>query len=220
MLPNNIYNAIANIGKTYKANKIVLFGSRARGDERERSDIDIAVYGLPSENQSAFLSAIDDVNTLLEFDVIFISENTSPLLLKNIQKDGIPIMDKFESKYKNLINAVTRLEESISDYEKSNMDSVRDGVIKRFEFCTELSWKTLREYLIDQGYTEINSPRAVMKAAFTDKIIDDEIAWLDIINARNLTAHIYDEQTAQTIYANISTTYIKLFRKLIQSLKQ
>lgn len=220
MLPNSIYNAIANIGKTYKANKIVLFGSRARGDERERSDIDIAVYGLPPGNQSAFLSAIDDINTLLEFDVIFISENTSPLLLKNIQKDGIPIMDKFEGKYKNLINAVTRLEESISDYEKSNMDSVRDGVIKRFEFCTELSWKTLREYLIDQGYTEINSPRAVMKAAFTDKIIDDEIAWLDIINARNLTAHIYDEQTAQTIYANISTTYIKLFRKLIQSLKQ
>lgn len=219
MLPNNIHKAIADIGKTYKANKIVLFGSRARDDERERSDIDIAVYGLPMENQSAFLSAIDNVNTLLEFDVIFISENTSPLLLENIRKDGIPIMDKFKGKYENLINAVARLEESISDYEKSNMDSVRDGVIKRFEFCTELSWKTLREYLIDQGYTEINSPRSVMKAAFADKIIDDEIMWIDIINARNLTAHIYDEKTAQTIYANISTSYIKLFHKLIQSLK-
>nr|DAR07982.1 MAG TPA: hypothetical protein [Caudoviricetes sp.] len=42
----NLYNQISKIGKKYGADKIVLYGSRARGDNRERSDIDIAVFGL------------------------------------------------------------------------------------------------------------------------------------------------------------------------------
>lgn len=54
---NNIYNSIAKAAKHFGASKVVLFGSKARGDNRERNDIDIAVYGVENSDQAAFRSA-------------------------------------------------------------------------------------------------------------------------------------------------------------------
>lgn len=91
-----IYNAIAKLGKEYVAEKIVLFGSRARGDNRERSDIDIAVYGLDKNKQLSFAEAIDELPTLLGVDIIFISSETNPVLIKNIEKDGIILYEQID----------------------------------------------------------------------------------------------------------------------------
>ena len=41
----NVYQQIVEIAKKNEATKVVLFGSRARGDNQPKSDIDIAVYG-------------------------------------------------------------------------------------------------------------------------------------------------------------------------------
>ena len=161
---------------------------------------------------------IDELNTLLDFDIVFITENTAPELLKNIKKDGIELMNKKHEKLEKLIKAVDRLSESLKDYERFPLETVRDGVIQRFEFCTELAWKTLREHLIEQGYTEINSPKSVMKTAFSDGLLADEQGWLDVLNSRNITSHLYDEETAAQIFHKINTVYYNLFRNLIESL--
>jgi nucleotidyltransferase substrate binding protein (TIGR01987 family) len=129
-------------------------------------------------------------------------------------------MDKLQEKYAKLVQAVARLEESIADYNRLQLDSVRDGVIQRFEFCTELSWKTVREYLLDQGYSNINSPKAVMKQAYADGLLEDEHGWLELLNARNLISHIYDEATAIEIFQGIRDTYAPLLRKLVDTLAQ
>jgi predicted nucleotidyltransferase len=42
-IPESIQNYVNIIAKSGLANKIILFGSRARGDHRENSDFDIAV---------------------------------------------------------------------------------------------------------------------------------------------------------------------------------
>ena len=54
---NSIYNLISELAKRFGASKGVLLGAKARGDNRERSDIDIAVYGVENSNQVAFRSA-------------------------------------------------------------------------------------------------------------------------------------------------------------------
>ena len=128
-------------------------------------------------------------------------------------------MDKFQEKYGKFVQAVNRLEEALQDYDIVKLNSVRDGVIQRFEFCTDLAWKITREYLLDQGYVNINSPKAVMKQAFADGLLDDEIGWLELINTRNLTPYIYDEATTKEIFENIRNVYYLLFRKLIEKLK-
>lgn len=216
---NKLYQNISVIAKRLGAEKIVLFGSRARGDNRERSDIDLAVYGLPESSQSQFRAEIDELPTLLDFDIVFVSPQTDPALLKNIEKDGKILMSKKEEKYKKLVSAVVRLEEAIEDYGRTSLSSVRDGAIQRFEFCTELAWKTMREYLTEQGYTDINSPKSVMKTAFADGLIKNEQGWLDILSSRNLTSHVYDDAEAEKIFGNITAVYVKLFKDLIDKLK-
>lgn len=213
-----LYKQIAEIGKQFSAYKIVLYGSRARGDNRERSDIDIAVFGMPKENQAAFADKIEQLPTLLDFDIAFISDNTNDKFLNNIIKDGIILMSKLEEKLSKFSEAVKRLEEAVSDYNSYNVSSIRDGVIQRFEFCTELAWKAAREYLIEQGYTDINSPKAVMKQAYADNLINDEQLWIELLNARHQTSHIYDEETASDIFEKIRNKYINQFNELLSVL--
>ena len=106
------------------------------------------------------------------------------------------------------------------EYNTSRSDTVRDGVIQRFEFCTELAWKAVREYLIDQGHTEINSPKAVMKQAYADGLVSEGELWISLLNDRNLTSHIYDEATATAIYAKVASVYLPMFKDLIAALGQ
>lgn len=218
-IPDKVLHDIRHFGSLYHANKIVLFGSRARDDARERSDIDIAVYGMDEKNHSSFVNAIDDLDTLLDFDIVFISESIPTALLTNIQKDGIVIMNKLEEKRNKFSDAIKRLGEGIKDYETHQLDSIRDGVIQRFEICTDLAWKSTREYLIDMGYTDINSPKSVMKTAYSDGLIDNESEWIDLLNSRNLTSHIYNEETAKVVFSKIAGTYIVLFEQLLSKLE-
>ncbi len=216
----SLYKSISELGKQYSAEKIVLFGSRARGDNREKSDIDIAVFGMPKENHVFFAQAVESLPTLLQFDIVFVSENTNALLLENIKKDGVILMNKFDEKLEKFSEAVNRLEEALEEYDKYGISSSRDGVIQRFEFCTELAWKSTREFLISEGYVDLNSPKSVMKQAYTDGIISDEKTWLELLYSRNLTSHIYDEHTASDIFTNIKEKYSLLFKQLLAKLSQ
>lgn len=213
-----IYDNIVKIAKELNAKSVILFGSRARGDNTPTSDIDIAVSGILKENQGKFWDKVDDIDTLLKIDIVHIDSKTSEELLDNIKKDGVSLMNKFEDKLSKLKSAVDRLEEAINEYKTSKSDTVRDGVIQRFEFCTELSWKTLREKLLDEGIVEINSPKSVVKEAFRNGIIKEETLWINLLSDRNSTSHIYDEETAKDIYTNIETSYITEFQRLIETL--
>lgn len=216
---DNIYQEIAKLGRKYDTEKIILFGSRARKDNRNNSDIDIAVFGMPKQKRAFFLNDIDNLQTLLKFDVVHVSEDTEPKFLDVIEKEGVVLMNKLAEKKDKLELAINRLKESLLEYEQHSSDTVRDGVIQRFEFSTELAWKTLREYLLDQGYTDINSPKAVMRTAYEDGIISEELVWLSLLNDRNLTSHIYDEQTAKEIFEHIKEQYVNIFDEIIEGLR-
>lgn len=88
-----VYDLLAHLGKEYQAEKIVLFGSRARGDNRDRSDIDIAVYGLDKNKRVRFSESVDEIPTLLKFDIVFVDDKTDPVLQKNIEKDGVVLYE-------------------------------------------------------------------------------------------------------------------------------
>lgn len=129
-------------------------------------------------------------------------------------------MDKLHEKYNKLSQTVARLEDAVQDYhELGGLTSIRDGVIYRFKSCTELAWKTLREYLLDQGYSEgVNSPKSVMRLAYAAGVLNGESQWIDLLNARNLTSHVYDEATAQAIFEQIEAVFAPLLRSLVSAL--
>ena len=141
-------------------------------------------------------------------------------LYKSISELGVILMNKFDEKLEKFSEAVNRLEEALEEYDKYGISSSRDGVIQRFEFCTELAWKSTREFLISEGYVDLNSPKSVMKQAYADGIISDEKTWLELLYSRNLTSHIYDEHTASDIFTNIKEKYSLLFKQLLATLSQ
>lgn len=218
---DKIISDILKIANDNNIKKVMLFGSRARGDFSEASDYDFAFVSpnVTAEQKSSITDAIEELDTFRKIDAVFLKDlNGDDELTKNILKDGVTVMNKYETKLSNFRNALNRLQEAIDDYKKVKLLSVRDGVIQRFEFTTELSWKTVREYLLEQGVFDVNTPKNVMREAFNAKIIEDEQGWLQILNDRNATSHIYDEKEANEIFARIEQNHIKLFNALIEKL--
>ena len=221
---DKVLNHIKYVALQYKSiNKIILFGSRARGDNTDKSDYDIAVFSnsMDISEQNRFLDNIDNIETLNKIDVVFIKEkHINTELYKNIMNDGVIIMDKFQIKLNNYKNALTRLHESIEESKTNDSLTIRDGVIQRFEFTTELAWKTIREYLLTENVMDINSPKSVMREAYNNNLITDDDGWIQILQDRNSTSHIYDEDDANEVYKRISENQIELFDKLSEVLTQ
>ena len=97
-------------------------------------------------------------------------------------------------------NALNRLAESLS-YDASQ-PLVVDASIQRFEFCIELTWKTLKKALAAEGI-EANTPRECMSQAYAAHWLADETAWLSMLKDRNLTSHTYKEALAVEIYSRL-----------------
>ena len=87
-----VLQQICDLAAQYGLRKVILFGSRARGDHKERSDIDLAVSGgdIPG-----FALAVDEeTDTLLQYDVVSLDGCVDTALLENIEKDGKVLYEK------------------------------------------------------------------------------------------------------------------------------
>ncbi len=81
----------------------------------------------------------------------------------------------------------------------------KDGVIQRFEFTVELAWKTIQDILMSKGYIDIKGPKPVKKKRFTDGQ-----EWINMLEDRNKSTHLYDETLALEIFDKIQLQYLAL----------
>ena len=91
-LPVRVLRELSSFARKYSVMKIVLFGSRARGTNTERSDIDIAVYG--GEFDQFYWEVKENIHSLLMFDIIQADAAISDELKQEIEKDGVTIYEK------------------------------------------------------------------------------------------------------------------------------
>lgn len=78
------------------------------------------------------------------------------------------------------------------------------GLIQSFEMVHELSWNVLKDYLQDVGGTiGLLGSKDSTREAFKRGLIADGETWMDMIKARNLTSHLYDEGVARKIADDI-----------------
>ena len=91
-LPERVEREIVMFGGKHSVTKVVLFGSRARGSNTERSDVDIAVYG--GDFDEFYWDIKENVHSLLMFDVIDMDSAISEELKKEIERDGVVIYEK------------------------------------------------------------------------------------------------------------------------------
>lgn len=91
-----VLSKIREIGAKFEIEKVILFGSRARGDHSKTSDYDIAILGkdISLADQALLREAIEEINTLKKLDVVFIDENLEDELVENIRKEGVVIYEQ------------------------------------------------------------------------------------------------------------------------------
>ncbi|MED1418980.1 nucleotidyltransferase domain-containing protein [Bacillus smithii] len=75
--------------------KVVLFGSRARGDYRKTSDIDLAIYtnNATHSQQNLIEYQIQEMPILLKIDILFMDRVSEEKLIANIEKDGMVVYE-------------------------------------------------------------------------------------------------------------------------------
>ena len=114
---------------------------------------------------------------------------------------GIALFNKYED-----IVIVSSTEEN-----EELLVATRDSMIQRFEYCTDLFWKTLKLYLEDTEKIDvsINSPRGIIREATKAKVIseDEGDECMEMIECRNKTSHAYHELMAEEIAIEIPEFY-------------
>ena len=134
-------------------------------------------------------------------------------------------MGKIKLKHEQIINALHQLEKSIIHLKKIDLYpeeadfiekedlylALRESMIQRFEFSVDLFWKYIKRYIVEEmkKTVEFNSSRSVIREACQTKIIsekDSEMIML-MIEARNMTSHIYKEEVADQISSKIPEYY-------------
>lgn len=94
MVPiENVYEQIRTFAADAGARKVVLFGSRAKGVNRPKSDIDLAVAGCPDFNRLE-QNLQDNLWSLLKVDVINLDEPISESLRAEIERSGKVLYEK------------------------------------------------------------------------------------------------------------------------------
>ncbi len=116
--------------------------------------------------------------------------------------------------YKNSLEALKRAVEI-----ENPSETEKGGIIQFYEVTFELAWKTTKNFLESGGYI-VKSPREAIKKAFQIELIDNGETWLDALDDRNLTSHIYDEQIANKIVNRIKKLYFPILVKLFDELSK
>lgn len=80
---------------------------------------------------------------------------------------------------------------------------LRDGVIQRFEFTYELSWKMLKRYLEEYGLEKADglNNRELFRIGREQGLIADPEKWFHYLKMRNQTSHVYDKVKALEVFA-------------------
>ena len=129
-------------------------------------------------------------------------------------------MRSVEFKYMNLVKAYNKLKEVSELYDGSN-EIIRDSLIQRFEFTYELTHKTLREFMKYLGVTLDNSfPRTIFKKAYVNNLISSEEIWINLLEDRNCTSHIYNENLASEVAERIVKDYVPAIEELVRKLEK
>ncbi len=117
----------------------------------------------------------------------------------------------------NFEHAILRLEAALQ-YDPEVLDIALDAVIQRFEFTFEQAWKSIRLAAKAVGY-DCKSPRGCLKLAYKMEWLEDEEKWLRLLEARNLTSHTYDQETAMEVYETVKDNF-EVFQGLVKELRK
>ncbi len=125
---------------------------------------------------------------------------------------------RWTQRFQNYERAFVLLKQALDDKDLNEFNMLeKEGLIQRFEYTFELAWKTIKDYLIDNGIIlQEVTPRSVIKEAFSSGIIKDGQIFINMMLSRNLLSHCYDSEKFNEVLALVKNNYLDELFKLYQ----
>jgi len=118
------------------------------------------------------------------------------------------ITPRWEQKLGSYTKALARLAKVVNESKVRQLNEFElDSIVQRFEFTHEIAWKLMKSYAEFQGNDTIAGSRDATRWAFENHLILEGDVWMNMIRSRNDTSHVYDEQIASGVIANIIQSY-------------
>ena len=119
--------------------------------------------------------------------------------------------------YKRAFSLLKKAIELMETRELSELE--KEGVVQRFEYTMELSWKVMKDYLESENVVfDQVTPRTVIRTAFEANFINDGELWMEMLDARNLMSHEYELEEFEQLVDDLRNRYIDAFSTLNQKL--
>ena len=127
---------------------------------------------------------------------------------------------RWEQRFQNFTNAYHTFCKTFSRQEGEPDDEIiQMALVQAFEFTFELAWNVMKDYLENEGFTKVNSPKQTMRTAFQAGLITDAEKWMEMIQRRNLASHAYDQTILRETVQYIKDEFYQLVTKLYEDMK-
>ncbi|MFN3408690.1 MAG: nucleotidyltransferase substrate binding protein [Limisphaerales bacterium] len=111
---------------------------------------------------------------------------------------------RWMQRFQNYRLALARLSAAVALSRQRALSELEEqGLIQAFEFTHELAWNVLKDYLEAQGLVGLIGSKNATREAFKNGLLEDGEAWMDMIKARNLTSHTYQDSIVADIVKDI-----------------
>jgi len=137
-----------------------------------------------------------------------IIDKKAPLFYNTNMDEDIRWKQRFQN-YKKALVTIKNAVELAASRELSDLE--KQGLVKGFEFTFELAWNVMKDYLEEQGITDIIGSKNAVRHAFNKGLIEDGQIWMEMIKGRNVSSHTYDEETAENLLNKIINNFYDPF---------
>jgi nucleotidyltransferase substrate binding protein (TIGR01987 family) len=122
---------------------------------------------------------------------------------------------RWKQRFNNFLKAFQTLSRAVALAEQRELSELEEqGLIQGFEFTHELAWNLLKDYLEDKGIVGLIGSKDASRSAFKLGLINEGEVWMDMIKARNLSSHTYNQEIADDIVENILQRFYPAFESL------
>jgi nucleotidyltransferase substrate binding protein (TIGR01987 family) len=120
---------------------------------------------------------------------------------------------RWKQRFQNYKKALNTIKNALA--ESRTLSALeKQGLIKGFEFTFELAWNLMKDYLEEQGITDIIGSKNAIRHALHNGLIEDGQVWMDMVKSRNISTKTYDEATAEELLEKITKSFYGAFAML------
>ena len=119
---------------------------------------------------------------------------------------------RWKQRFQNFERAYLRLKEALEKAELNELE--RNGLIQRFEFTLDLSWKVTKDFLEEKGFSFKPSPKDTFRLAQENGYINYAQELIDGLDIRNELSHDYDGEKFERYEVQLRAETFSALEKL------